>query len=68
MARWQAHVRISAPCFLCGQPQTNGDGVPVCSVFGGVTEGLDIVKQIETYGSQSGTPAKKVVITDCGQL
>ena len=29
-------------------------------VFGSVVEGLDVVKKIETYGSQSGKTTKKV--------
>lgn len=37
-------------------------------VFGRVTEGLDVVKTIESYGSQSGRTSKKVEIADCGQL
>lgn len=37
-------------------------------VFGRVTEGLDVVKTIESYGSQSGRASKKVEIADCGQL
>ncbi|KAK8804081.1 peptidyl-prolyl cis-trans isomerase [Blastocystis sp. subtype 4] len=37
-------------------------------VFGKVVEGMDIVKQIEAVGSGSGTPSKKVVIADCGEL
>ena len=37
-------------------------------VFGEVTNGLDLVKKIESLGSQSGTPSKKVQIADCGQL
>lgn len=37
-------------------------------VFGNVIEGMDVVKQVETLGSQSGKPSKKVVIADCGQL
>lgn len=37
-------------------------------VFGEVTEGYDIVKKIESLGSDSGAPKKKVVIDDCGQL
>ena len=37
-------------------------------VFGKVLEGLDIVKKIESYGSGSGKPSKKVVITNSGQL
>lgn len=36
-------------------------------VFGNVVEGMDVVKQVEALGSQSGKPSKKVVILDCGQ-
>ncbi len=37
-------------------------------VFGQVTKGMELVKQIEALGSRSGTPAKRVVISDCGVL
>lgn len=37
-------------------------------VFGSVTNGMDIVKKIESYGSQSGSTRAKLVIADCGQL
>lgn len=37
-------------------------------VFGKVLEGMDIVKKIESMGSESGRTAKKIVIADCGQL
>lgn len=37
-------------------------------VFGAVKEGMDIVKKIESLGSQSGQTKAKVVIADCGQL
>ena len=35
-------------------------------VFGEVVEGMDIVKKMESLGSQSGTPKARVVISDCG--
>jgi len=37
-------------------------------VFGRCTEGMDLVKKIESYGSDSGKPKAKVVIADSGQL
>jgi len=37
-------------------------------VFGEVLEGMDVVKEIEAQGTPSGTPAKKVTITDSGEL
>ena len=33
-----------------------------------VLEGMDLVMKIESYGSPSGTPKKKVVIKDSGEL
>jgi peptidyl-prolyl isomerase F (cyclophilin D) len=29
---------------------------------------LDVVKKVETYGSQTGRTSAKIVIDDCGQL
>jgi cyclophilin family peptidyl-prolyl cis-trans isomerase len=37
-------------------------------VFGEVTGGSDVVKQIEAVGSSGGKTSAKVVIADCGQL
>ncbi|KAJ1521429.1 hypothetical protein ONE63_003100 [Megalurothrips usitatus] len=37
-------------------------------VFGSVVEGMDVVKKLESYGSQDGKTSKKIVIADCGQL
>ncbi len=37
-------------------------------VFGKVLEGESVVKAIEAVGSQSGTPQKKVVIAESGEL
>lgn len=37
-------------------------------VFGSVVDGLDVVKKIETYGTQSGKTSKKITVANCGQL
>jgi cyclophilin family peptidyl-prolyl cis-trans isomerase len=52
--------------FLCTAPTAWLDGKHV--VFGQVTQGLDIVQKIESFGSQSGKTSKKIVVADCGQL
>ncbi|KAL7027347.1 hypothetical protein ACKWTF_005410 [Chironomus riparius] len=37
-------------------------------VFGAVVEGMDVVKKVESYGTQSGKPTKNITIANCGQL
>merc|ERR1711966_177422 len=60
-------------------PNTNGSQFFLCTVktnwldgkhcvFGSVTEGMDVVKTIEGYGSQSGRTKAKIVVADSGQL
>lgn len=60
-------------------PGTNGSQFFICTsktewldgkhvVFGSVVEGLDVVKKVESFGSQSGATKKKIVVADCGQL
>merc|ERR1711910_50118 len=59
-------------------PNTNGSQFFVCTaktqwldgkhvVFGQVVEGMDVVKKIESFGSQSGKTSKKIMVADCGQ-
>ena len=52
--------------FLCTEATSWLDGKHV--VFGKVVEGMDIVKKIESIGSQSGATKKKILIADCGQI
>lgn len=35
-------------------------------VFGEVLEGMDVVKEIESHGSESGKPTSKITITSSG--
>ena len=58
--------RNGSQFFITTVPCSWLDGKHV--VFGQVTEGMDVVKTIESYGSQSGRTSKKVEIADCGQL
>ncbi|KAM3549477.1 hypothetical protein MY1884_008722 [Beauveria asiatica] len=59
-------------------PNTNGSQFFLCTattgwldgkhvVFGKVIEGLDVVKKVEKYGSDSGKTSKKIVIDDSGE-
>ena len=52
--------------FICTVKTAHLDGKHV--VFGSVTAGMDVVKQIESFGSGNGKTSKKIVIANCGQF
>lgn len=37
-------------------------------VFGRVTEGMSVVRDVEKEGSQDGTPRQKITIVNCGEV
>jgi len=37
-------------------------------IFGRVIEGMELVKKIESYGSQGGATKATISIRDCGEL
>ena len=72
-------VRASFPWHNAG-PNTNGSQFFLCTVktdwldgkhvvFGEVDPStMDVVHEIETYGSQSGATSERIVIEDSGEL
>jgi cyclophilin family peptidyl-prolyl cis-trans isomerase len=52
--------------FITTVPTAWLDGKHV--VFGKVTQGMELVKKIESLGSSSGRTSAKISISDCGQL
>ena len=56
-------LHLMPPCLFLS---SRLDGKHV--VFGKVAEGEEIVKTVERYGSGSGKPSAKIIISDCGEL
>ena len=52
--------------FICFAKTSWLDGKHV--VFGQIVEGMDVVKRIESFGSQSGKCSQKICVSDSGQL
>lgn len=50
--------------FICTIPTPWLDGKHV--VFGRVTEGIDVVRKVESLGSRSGRTSAEITIADCG--
>merc|ERR1712156_314054 len=49
--------------FLCTVKTSHLDGKHV--VFGRVSKGMDVVKEIEGYGSANGKTSKQILIAEC---
>eukprot|EP00047_Mylnosiga_fluctuans_P010789 m.17931 g.17931 ORF g.17931 m.17931 type:complete len:171 (+) comp3290_c0_seq1:47-559(+) len=73
------HAGLGTLSMANAGPGTNGSQFFVCTaqtpwldgkhvVFGMVVDGLEVVKQMELYGSAAGKTAKKILIDNCGQL
>ena len=60
-------------------PNTNGSQFFICTaatpwlngkhtVFGKVTNGMEVVRKVEAYGTEFGKPKATITITDSGAL
>ena len=73
------HTRPGILSMANSGPDTNGSQFFLCTVqtpwldgkhvvFGSVVQGMDVVKNVERFGTASGQPVARIVIADCGQL
>ena len=37
-------------------------------VFGEITKGMSVVREVESFGSSDGTPKQKVYVSNCGEV
>ena len=60
-------------------PNTNGSQFFICTVktewldgkhvvFGQVVEGMEVIKQVESFGSRSGKTSQKITVEECGEI
>ena len=67
MANEGAHTNTNgSQFFICTAADEFLNGGYV--VFGKVIDGMDVVKKIESLGSESGATRARIVIADCGEL
>ena len=57
---------LGSQFFVCTEQTSWLDGKHV--VFGSVIDGMDVVRTIESFGSDSGATRTPIFIADCGQI
>ena len=71
--------RVGALSMANSGKNTNGSQFFICTspcdfldkkhvVFGYVTKGMEVVDRVESVGSASGAPSRKVIVSESGQL